>query len=127
MYYDTDIYKGLFGWAAVSHGVPIGTQSLDLGALMGFSTGHGNTAESQIPLYTEGGITHFDFSAAVPLTVGAFSITPNAHFQVNGDNATKFTSGTETDGNFVFTVGTTIAWSREFGGAEEEGAEESPY
>jgi hypothetical protein len=54
------------------------------------------------------------------LTVGALSITPNAHFQINVDDATKFTSGTQADGKTVFTIGTSVAWSRDFGGPPPE-------
>jgi hypothetical protein len=126
-YYDTDIYKGLFGWVSLTHPVPVGGEnSLNLGALMGFSLGHDNTGSNQIPLYASEGITHFDFSAGLPLTVGELSITPNAHFQINVDDATKFTSGTQADGKTVFTVGTTLNWSRDFGGAPEESEEEPP-
>jgi len=123
LYYDTDIYKGLFGWVSITHPVPIGTKSLNVGALMGFTAGETNTTSNQIPLYASEGITHFDFSAGLPLEIGALSITPNAHFQVNIDDATKFTSGTQADGRTVFTIGTTLSWSRDFGGAEEEPAE----
>ena len=119
-YYDTDIYKGLFGWVSLTKGLPLGAKSLNLGALMGWSTGESNTGTSQIPLYVKQGITHFDFSATLPLTIGAVSLTPNAHFQVNVDDNTKFTSGTQTNGKTVFTIGTTISWSKAFGGSEEE-------
>jgi hypothetical protein len=77
-------------------------------------------------LFASEGITHFDFSAGLPLTVGALSITPNAHFQVNIADATKFTSGTQADGRTVFTIGTTLSWSRDFGAAEEEPGAEVP-
>lgn len=120
VYYDADIYKGWFGWASLSHDVPIGAKSVTLGALMGYSTGHDNTGSSQIPLYVKNGITHFDFSAALPLEIGAVSFTPNAHFQVNVDDATKFTSGTQANGKTVLSVGATLSWSRELGGEAEE-------
>ena len=98
----------------------LGAKSLNLGALMGWSTGESNTGTSQIPLYVKEGITHFDFSATLPLTIGVASFTPNAHFQVNVDDNTKFTSGTQTNGKTVFTIGTTISWSKAFGGAAAE-------
>jgi hypothetical protein len=126
LYYDTDVYKGLFGWVSVTHPVPIGKQSLDLGALMGFTAGHTNTTSNQIPLFESEGVTHFDFSAALPLTVGALSITPNAHFQINIDGATKFTSGTQANGRTVLTIGTALAWSRDYGGPAEEPGGEVP-
>jgi uncharacterized protein Gcw-chp len=120
LYYDADIYKGWFGWVSVTHPVPLGKKSLNLGGLMGFTWGETNTTSNQIPLYASEGITHFDFSAGLPLTVGAISITPNAHFQINVDDATKFTSGTQTNGGTVFTIGTSLAWSRDFGGPPPE-------
>ena len=48
------------------------------------------------------------------------SLTPNAHFQINVDDATKFTSGTRSNGKTVFTIGTTLSWSKAFGAKEEE-------
>lgn len=124
LYYDADIYKGWFGWVSGTQPVPVGKKSLNLGALMGFTWGETNTTSNQIPLYASEGITHLDFSAGLPLTVGALSITPNAHFQINVDDATKFTSGTQDNGRTVFTIGTTLAWSRALGAVPEEAAEE---
>jgi hypothetical protein len=120
LYYDADIYKGWFGWVSVTHPVPQGKNSLNLGGLMGFTWGETNTTSNQIPLYASEGITHLDFSAGLPLSVGALSITPNALFQINVDDATKFTSGTQADGKTVFTIGTSLAWSRGFGGPPPE-------
>ena len=126
LYYDTDIYKGLFGWVAVTHPVPLGKNSLELGGLVGFTVGETNTTSNQIPLYASEGITHLDFSAGLPLTVGALSITPNVHFQINVDEETKFTSGTQANGKTVFTIGTSINWERTFGGSEEPPDDEPP-
>jgi hypothetical protein len=39
---------------------------------------------------------------------------------VNVDDFTKFTSGTQSNGKTVFTVGTTLSWSKGFGGKTEE-------
>jgi len=120
VYYDVDLYKGLFGWVSLSHSVPVATRSLNLGALMGVSAAMTNTSADQIPLYTKNGITHFDFSAAVPFTLGSISVNPNAHFQVNVVEDTKFTSATEANGKTVFTIGATLSWSRDLGTAKPE-------
>jgi hypothetical protein len=117
-YYDADIYKGLFGWVSISRSVPIGPKSITLGALVGGSTAESNTGSSDIPLFTKEGITHFDFSASVPLTIGTISVTPNAHFQINNDATTKITSGTQSNGKTVFTFGATASWSRVLGTAK---------
>ena len=119
-YYDVDLYKGLFGWVSLSHSIPVGTQSVSLGALMGVCTAMSNTGADQIPLYTKHGITHFDFSAAVPLTIGSISVNPNAHFQVNVVEDTKLTSATQANGKTVFTIGATLSWSRSLGATAPE-------
>ena len=120
VYYDADLYKGFFGWVSVSRSVPIGAKSITLGALVGGSTSESNTGSSDIPLFVKQGITHVDFSAAVPLAIGSLSITPNAHFQLNVDDATKVTSGTQANGKTVFTIGATASWSRVFGAKAEQ-------
>ncbi|MEP7226090.1 MAG: TorF family putative porin [Gemmatimonadales bacterium] len=128
LYYDADIYKGWFGWVSATQPVPVGKKSLNLGAVMGFTWGETNTTSNQIPLYVSEGITHLDFSAGLPLTVGGLSITPNAHFQINIDDATKFTSASQDNGKTVFTIGTSLAWSKDFGGPppEEEPPTDAP-
>lgn len=115
VYYDADIYKGFFGWVSVSKSVPIGPKSLTLGALAGGSTQESNLGSSEIPLFTKAGFTHFDFSASLPLTVGAISLSPNAHFQICNDLTTRLTSGTQLNGHTAFTFGVTASWSRMFG------------
>jgi hypothetical protein len=114
-YYDVDLYKGLFGWASLSHSIPVATKSVNLSALMGFCASMSNTGASQLPLYTKHGITHFDFAAAVPLTIGSVSVNPNGHFQVNVVDDTKSTSATQSNGKTVFTFGVTLSWSRGLG------------
>ena len=116
-YYDVDLYKGLFGWVSLSHSLPVATKSVTFTALMAFCEGMSNTNASQLPLYTNHGITHYDFSAAVPLAIGSISVSPNAHFQVNVADDTKFTSATQANGKAVFTFGATLSWSRALGGS----------
>jgi uncharacterized protein Gcw-chp len=112
LYYDADIYKGFFGWVSISRSVPIASKSITLGALVGGSTSESNTGSSDIPLFVKEGITHFDFSASSAFAIGMLSLTPNAHFQINNDDATKITSRTQSNGKTVFTVGATASWSR---------------
>ncbi len=119
-YYDVDLYKGLFGWVSLSHSIPVATKSVDLTGLMGYCTAMSNTGASQLPLYAKHGITHFDFAAAVPLTLGSVSVNPNAHFQVNVVDDTKFTSATQANGKTVFTFGVTLSWSRDLGSTVSE-------
>ena len=118
-YYDVDLYKGLFGWVSLSHSIPVATKSLNLVALMGICASMSNTGADQIPLYTNHGITHYDFSAAVPLTVGPIAVNPNAHFQVNVVVDNKQTSATQLNGKTVFTFGATLSWSHPLGKASE--------
>ena len=115
VYYDADLYKGFFGWVSISRSVPIGSKSLTLGALAAGSTSESNTGSSDIPLFAKQGMTHYDFSASLPLTVGTISLTPNAHFQICNDGATRLTSGTQLNGHTAFTFGVTASWSRVLG------------
>lgn len=115
LYYDIDLYRGLFGWVAFSQGFDIKGKTLTLGALGGFTNGQDNIGDKDIPLFADEGVTHVDLSASLAFTAGAFTITPNAHLQFNYDDATRITSGTETDNDVVFTFGATIAWSQGIG------------
>ena len=115
LYYDIDLYKGLFGWVSVSKGVDIKGKTLTLGALAGFSFGESNLGSSDIPLFVNEGLTHIDLSAAMSFAAGNTTITPNVHVQYNIDDATRITSGTQADDDMVFTAGVTIAWSRGVG------------
>jgi hypothetical protein len=59
-----------------------------------------------------------DLSAGVPLSAGVFSITPVVHFQISGDDFTKFTSPTD-ESDVKLWGGVSISWSN----AVEEEAE----
>ena len=115
LYYDVDLYRGLFGWVSVTKGVAIKDKTLNLSALTGFTFGEANLGHADIPLFAHEGLTHIDLSASMTFTAGACTITPNVHVQYNIDDVTKITSATQTDGRTVFTAGVTIAWSRGIG------------
>lgn len=124
IYYDFDKIKGAYFEGAVSHSLPLGeTHTLDLGGLVGLNLGQGIDPDDESFNFEDDGITHLDFSAAVPLTAGAFSITPVLHLQINGDEFTKFHSPTSDGSDFKLWGGVSIGWSNaveeEEGGAEE--------
>ena len=97
--------------------MPLGSVSLALGALGGFSAGQAEAdAPDELNNFFENGFTHLDLSAGVPVSAGIFTITPVLHFLVNGDEITKFTSpGDESD--VKLWGGLTISWSRALGAA----------
>ena len=99
VYYDFDNVNGAYIEGTVGHSVPLGSVSLNLGALAGLSAGQAESdSPDELNNFFENGFTHLDLSAGVPLSVGIFSITPVVHFLVNGDEVTKFTSpGDESD------------------------------
>ncbi len=118
LYYDFDKVKGAYVEGAVSHSVPLGpSHTLDLGGLIGLSLGQGGDESSN---FDDDGLTHLDFSAAVPLTAGVFSIMPVVHLQVSGDEFTKFHSPTSDGSDFKLWGGVSIGWSN---AVEEEEAE----
>ncbi len=126
LYYDFDKIKGAYVEGAVSHSVPLGeSHTLDLGAAAGFSAGQdadvdaAGDPQAEFFNFLENGFTHLDLSAGVPLTAGVFSITPVLHFQISGDDFTKFTSPTD-DSDVKLWGGVSIGWSN---AVEEEEAE----
>ncbi|HEY7481287.1 MAG TPA: hypothetical protein VH680_12300, partial [Gemmatimonadales bacterium] len=119
LYYDFDKIKGAYLEGAVSHSVPLGeSHTLDLGAAAGLSLGQEVNPEDESFNFFEDGFTHLDFSAGVPLTAGIFSITPVLHFQISGDDFTKFTSPTD-ESDVKLWGGVSIGWSN---AVEEEEA-----
>jgi hypothetical protein len=112
MYYDFDKVNGAYLEGSVGHSVPLGSVSLNLGALAGLSAGQAESdSPDEINNFFENGFTHLDLSAGVPFKTGIFSITPVIHFLVNGDEITKFTSpGDESD--VKLWGGVTLSWSR---------------
>ena len=116
VYYDVDKINGAYIEGSVSHAVPLNERlSLELGGLVGFSAGQGFDPDSDDSFnFADDGLTHVDFSAGLPLTAGAFSITPVVHLQVSGDDATKLTSPTD-DSDVKLWGGVSISWSRALG------------
>jgi hypothetical protein len=117
VYYDFDKVNGAYIEGSVGHSVPLGSVSLNLGALAGLSAGQAE-AESpgEINNFFENGFTHLDLSAGVPVSAGIFSLTPVIHFLVNGDEITKLTSP-EDESDVKLWGGLTISWSRALGAA----------
>ncbi len=115
LYYDFDKVNGAYIEGTVGHTVPLGSVSLNLGALAGLSAGQAESdSPDELNNFFENGFTHLDLSAGVPFSAGIFSITPVVHFLVNGDEVTKFTSpGDESD--VKLWGGLTISWSRALG------------
>lgn len=116
VYYDVDKVDGAYLEGSVAHAVPLGSVSLALGALAGFSAGQAEATDpAELNNFAENGFTHLDLSAGMPISAGIFSITPVLHFLVNGDQNTKFTSpGEESD--VKLWGGLTISWAQAFGG-----------
>jgi Bacterial protein of unknown function (Gcw_chp) len=122
IYYDFDKIKGAYVEGAVAHSVPIGGEkTLDLGALAGLSLGQ-DVSSDESANFLDDGFTHLDLSAGVPLTAGVFSITPVLHFQISGDDFTKFTSPTD-ESDVKLWGGVSIGWSNAVEEEEGEAAE----
>jgi hypothetical protein len=131
-YYDVDKIKGLYVEGSVSHSIPASEKvSVTLGALAGFNAGQdadldaNDVPQAEFFNFQDNGFTHLDLSVGVPLTAGVFSITPAAHFVINGDEFTKVTSPTKTH-DVKFWGGVTISWSKALGEAPPEETEEKP-
>jgi hypothetical protein len=115
VYYDFDKVNGAYIEGTVGHSVPLGSLSLNLGALAGLSAGQAEADDpEELNNFSENGFTHLDLSAGVPFTAGIFSITPVIHFLVNGAENTKLTSPGEMS-DVKLWGGLTISWSRALG------------
>jgi hypothetical protein len=120
LYYDFDKVKGAYVEGAVSHSVPLGeSHTLDLGGVVGLSLGQGISEEDPSFNFEDDGLTHVDLSAGVPLTAGVFSITPVVHFQINGDDITKFHSPSSDGSDLKLWGGVSIGWSNAVEETEE--------
>jgi uncharacterized protein Gcw-chp len=126
VYYDVDKIKGAYFEAAASHDLPLSEKlALSLGALVGFNAGQGISDDpEESSNFDDDGLTHLDFSAGLPLTAGAFEITPVLHVVVGVDDRTKITSPTNTSDAKLW-GGVSIGWSRTLGEAPEEEAAEA--
>jgi hypothetical protein len=124
IYYDVDKIKGAYFQGAVSHSLAASEKvSIDLGAVAGVSAGQGlpdDPFSDESANFVDDGFTHLDLSAGVPFTAGAFSITPVIHFQISGDEATKFTSPSNLDEDVKLWGGVSIGWSKVLGEAPAE-------
>ena len=121
LYYDFDKVKGAYLEGGVSHSVPLGeSHTLDLSGLVGLNLGQGFDEDAESFNFEDDGLTHLDFGAGVPLTAGAFSITPVVHLQVSADEFTKFHSPSSDGSDFKLWGGVSIGWSN----AVEEETEE---
>jgi hypothetical protein len=121
VYYDVDKIKGAYFEAAASHDLQLNeTLALSLGALVGFNAGQGISDDpDESSNFDDDGLTHFDFSAGLPLTAGAFEITPVVHLSIGVDDRTKITSPTNTSDAKLW-GGVSIGWSKALGEAPEE-------
>lgn len=124
VWYDVDKINGAYFEGSISHTFPASEKaSVVLGAIAGFSAGQGVPDSGDDSFnFADDGFTHLDLSAGVPLTAGAFSITPTVHFVINGDDFTKITSPSKLDKDVKLWGGVTISWSKALG---EEPAEET--
>lgn len=118
IYYDVDKIKGAYIEGGVSYSLAASEKvSIDLGALAGFSAGQGTSDDLDESANFDGdGFTHLDLFAGVPFGAGAVSITPVVHFQISGDEFTKFTSPTD-DSDVKLWGGVSLSWSN---ASEEE-------
>ena len=125
LYYDFDKVSGVYVEGGVTHSLLLGeSHTLDLGGLVGFSLGQGFSEDDESFNFADDGFTHADFSAGVPLTAGAFSITPVLHLQINGDEITKFHSPSSDGSDFKLWGGVSIGWSNAVEEEEEAAVEE---
>jgi len=119
-YYDVDKVKGLYVEGSVSHGFPVGPQTLTLGALAGWTGGQEFSPDDESFNFADNGLTHVDLSASMSFSAGSISITPSVHGVITSDDATKITKPSALDTGFKVWGGVTISWSKAFGAKAEE-------
>jgi hypothetical protein len=125
VYYDVDKIKGAYFEGGVSHSFQASEKvAVELGALAGVNAGQGIDPDDESFNFADDGFTHVDLSAGLPLTAGAFSITPVLHLIITGDDATKVQSPSNTDAGAKVWGGVSIGWSKALG-AEPEPIEEA--
>jgi hypothetical protein len=128
IYYDVDKIKGAYIEGAVSYSLTASERvSIDLGALAGFSAGQGvpdDLLSDESARFADDGFTHLDLSAGVPFFTGAISITPVLHFQISGDEFTKFTSPTD-DSDVKLWGGVSLSWSNAVDEEDEEATDDA--
>lgn len=133
VWYDIDKIKGAY--IEASAGLPIHLSPalpLQLGVLAGFSAGQGCEPDANGVCqatdswnFHDDGLTHIDLSAALPISAGPISITPNFHGIIGNDENVKVTkldptsaSGVQTS-DFKVVFGVTLSWSKTFGASEK--------
>jgi hypothetical protein len=126
-YYDVDKVKGLYVEGSVTHGIPLGATTLNLGVLAGW-TGGQEIDSDKSDNFDSSGLTHVDLSANVGFSAGPVSITPSIHGVIGSDRRTKFTKGASNaygfnDTSFKLWGGVTISWSKALGASKEPAAE----
>ena len=123
-YYDVDKVKGLYLEGSVSHGIPLGATTLNLGALAGWTGGQGCDPKGGVCTasgynFYDTGLTHVDLSASVDLTAGALTISPVFHFQLSHDKWTKFKNAADKSDTKIW-GGVSLSWGKSFGAKAEE-------
>ena len=121
-YYDVDKVKGLYVEGSVTHALPLGPKSLNLGALVGW-TGGQEAKTGELNNFANSGLTHVDLSASIGLSAGPLSITPSVHGVFGLDDFAAFTKPSnfgQSDTKFKIWGGVMISWSHTGGSAEEE-------
>ena len=112
LYYDFDKVDGAYLEAGVSHSMPLNrSHTLDLSGLVGLNLGQEFDGDAESFNFHDDGLTHLDFGAGVPLSAGAFSITPVVHLQLSADQFTKFHSPSSDGSDFKLWGGVSIGWS----------------
>ena len=121
VWYDVDKVKGAYFEGSISHGIPLGITTLNLGALAGYSAGQGSCTQpcTELANFLDNGLTHVDLSASVGIPAGPVTITPNVHGLITNDKWTKVTSPTSLDKGFKLLAGATVSWSKALGGKKK--------
>jgi hypothetical protein len=118
IYYDVDKVQGAYIEAGASYSLAASENvSIDFGALAGFSAGQSvpdDPLSDESARFANDGFTHLDLSAGIPFSAGAVSITPVLHFQISGDDFTKFTAPTD-DGDVKLWGGVSLSWANASG------------
>ena len=118
-YYDVDKVKGLYLEGSVSHSIPLSPAfSLTLGALAGYSAGQGYNVNDPSANFAKNDLTHVDLSASTDLTLGPLSVTPQFHFVINNDLATKFKAPNNTNAGTNIWFGASVSWSKDLGASK---------
>ena len=122
-YYDVDAVKGLYIEGSVTHGIPLGATTLNLGGLVGWNNGQSPSLKNFSYNFADDGFTHVDLSAALPFTAGPLSISPSVHGVIGIDKLTKVLSASSTNTGFKVWGGVTLSWSHGLGAPKEEASE----